>query len=248
MPEGPPQADSGLDAYEDELEKTKSQLLVFAREVTSVYQREREKARSLGKLNDDLKRDYLSIVETLATVVEAKDQYTRQHLERCREYGTALTEAIDSTLISDALQYGFLLHDIGKIGVPEAILLKREALTPEEMKIMQTHPMIGVQIVEPMRRILDERTLEVIRNHHERFDGSGYPDGLAGEKIPLSARIFSVVDAFDAMTTDRPYRMALSIDEALHRLQQGAGTQFDPGVVQAFDELMRAQAAVSTWK
>lgn len=233
-----PRSSSGLDEYETELERTKSQLLVFAKEMSRVYQQEREKARRLGQLNDELRGDYLSIVQTLASVVEAKDQYTRSHLDRCRDYGSALAGVVDPGLLTEEVQYGFLLHDVGKIGVPEAILLKQGPLSEEEAAVMQQHPLIGVQIVEPMRRILDFRTIQVIRHHHERFDGTGYPDGLAGEAIPLSARIFAVVDAFDAMTTDRPYRKALSVEQALDRLKEAAGSQFDPDVVQCFVRLM----------
>ncbi|MCA1841042.1 MAG: HD-GYP domain-containing protein [Actinomycetota bacterium] len=221
-----------------ELERTKSQLLVFAREISGVYQRERKQAARLNQLMDELRDDYLAIIQTLALTVEAKDEYTRYHLERCREYGMALASAIDPGLATAELQYGFLLHDVGKIGVPESILTKAGPLTLEEMRVMRTHPLIGVQIVSPMRRILNDTTIDVIRYHHERFDGEGYPDRLKGEDIPLGARIFSVVDAFDAMTTDRPYRQALSFEEAVTRLQAGAGTQFDPNVVRSFADLM----------
>lgn len=230
---------SGLDPYDDELERTKSQLLVFAKEISSVYQQEREKARRLGQLNDELKADYLSIVGTLAMVVEAKDHYTGHHLERCRTYGTALAAAIDPDLVSPELQYGFLLHDVGKIGVPEAILSKQGPLNNEEFQIMRQHPLIGVQLIEPMGRILDWRTLQIVRHHHERYDGKGYPDGLKGSDIPLPARIFTVVDAFDAMTTDRPYRAALSLAETITRLTHEAGSQFDPDVISAFVALLK---------
>lgn len=233
------------DDYVEELERTKSQLLVFAREIGTVYQRERKQAQQLGQLMNELKGDYLSIVQTLALVVEAKDEYTRYHLERCREYGTALAMEVDPSMVSPELEYGFLLHDVGKIGVPEAILAKAGPLSSDEMRVMRTHPLIGVQIVSPMRRVLDDRTTEVIRHHHERFDGEGYPDRLKGDQIPLSARIFSVVDAFDAMTTDRPYREALSLAEALERLESGATSQFDPDVVQAFTGLMDRNPQIS---
>ena len=109
---------------------------------------------------------------------------------------------------------------------------------------MRTHPLIGVQIVGPMRRILDDRTLEIIRHHHERFDGKGYPDGLKGEEIPLSARIFCVVDAFDAMTTQRPYREPLPWREASARLRSAAGEQFDPDVVAAFVKLVEERPEI----
>ena len=224
-----------------ELERTKSQLLVFAREISTVYQRERKQAQRLDQMMEELRTDYLAIVQTLALTVEAKDEYTRYHLERCKEYGIALAEEIDPALVSPELQYGFLLHDVGKIGVPEAILSKPGPLSSDEMRVMRTHPLIGVQLVAPMRKVLDDRTIEVIRHHHERFDGDGYPDRLKGDQIPIAARIFSVVDAFDAMTTDRPYRQALSFDEGLERVRQGAGTQFDPDVVKAFDQLMFKQ-------
>jgi ribonuclease P protein subunit RPR2 len=217
-----------------ELERTRSQLLVFARDMSTIYQRKREQEHRLSALMDELRTDYLSIVETLALVVEAKDQYTANHLERCKRYGIALANEIEPSMVSPQLQYGFLLHDVGKIGIPEAILAKPGPLSSDEMAIMKTHPLIGVQIVGPMKRVLDEVTLQVIRHHHERFDGQGYPDGCKGEDIPLSARIFSVVDAYDAMTTDRSYRKALEAAEAIVRLRAGAGSQFDPDVVEAF--------------
>ena len=229
-----------------ELERTKSQLLVFAREISGVYQRERKQAQKLNRLMEELRDDYLAIIQTLALTVEAKDEYTRYHLERCREYGMALASVVDPSIATAELQYGFLLHDVGKIGVPESILSKAGPLTLEEMKVMRTHPLIGVQIVGPMRRILNDTTIEVIRHHHERFDGEGYPDRLAGEDIPLAARIFSVVDAFDAMTTDRPYRQALSFEEAVDRLQAGANSQFDPDVVRAFAGLMESVPGLKT--
>ncbi|MGH2772658.1 MAG: HD-GYP domain-containing protein [Actinomycetota bacterium] len=227
-----------LDPYEEELERTKSQLLIFAKEISSMYQRERQKGRQLSRFDDEVKSDYLSIVQTLALVVEAKDQYTRNHLDRCKAFGTALARSMDPRLVTPEVQYGFLLHDVGKIGIPESILLKQGPLDPEEYDIMRRHPLIGVQLIEPMKRILGNPTLEIIRHHHERYDGGGYPDGLAGELIPLAARVFTVVDSFDAMTTDRPYRRALSRDEAMSRLEEGAGTQFDPEVVMAWKELV----------
>ena len=241
-----PEFDSEMD-YRAELERTRSQLLVFARDMSAVYQRKREHEQKLGALLEELRTDYLSIVETLALVVEAKDQYTANHLERCKRYGIALTNRIDSRLITPQLQYGFLLHDVGKIGIPEAILMKPGPLTDDERTVMRTHPLIGVQIVAPMRRVLDTDTVEVIRHHHERFDGTGYPDGKAGDEIPLSARIFSVLDSYDAMTTDRPYRKAMSLDEALTRLRGEAGRQFDPDVVKEFETLIQSIQSPEDW-
>jgi HD-GYP domain-containing protein (c-di-GMP phosphodiesterase class II) len=245
MEEGDQKLTSLADAdFRAELERTRSQLLVFARDMSAVYQRKREHEQRLSALMDELRTDYLSIVETLALVVEAKDQYTANHLERCKKYGIALANQIDPSMVSPQLQYGFLLHDVGKIGIPEAILVKPGPLTSDEMAIMKTHPLIGVQIVGPMKRVLDEVTIQVIRHHHERFDGHGYPDGVKGGDIPLSARIFSVVDAFDAMTTDRSYRKALESTEALNRLRAGAGSQFDPVVVKAFESLIAGGLAL----
>lgn len=229
----PPEVD-----YREELERTRNQLLLFARDMSTVYQRKREHEKKLSALLEELRTDYLSIVETLALVVEAKDQYTASHLQRCKEYGIALANRIDPAMVTPQLQYGFLLHDVGKIGIPESILTKAGALTEQETAIMRTHPEIGVQLVAPMHRVLDQVTVEVIRHHHERFDGSGYPDGRKGVQIPLSARIFSVVDAFDAMTTDRPYRASVGREAALDRLRNGAGVQFDPDVVDEFVALI----------
>jgi putative nucleotidyltransferase with HDIG domain len=181
----------------------------------------------------ELQQTYLSTVETLAFLVEAKDAYTAHHLERCRQYAAALAAQIDPDLATEDVQHGYLLHDIGKMGIPEHILTKPRPLSAPEAEIMRTHPTLGVSIVEPMR-FLDERAIDVIRFHHERFDGTGYPQGLGGDEIPLAARIFSVVDAFDAMSTDRPYRRALTLDRAVAELIGGSGTQFDPGVVGSF--------------
>ena len=181
----------------------------------------------------ELRATYLSTVESLAYHVEAKDMCTAHHLERCRLYATALAGRIDAELATEDVRHGYLLHDIGKIGIPEHILTKRRPLSADEEEVMRTHPDLGVAIVAPMR-FLDDRAIDVIRFHHERFDGSGYPDGLRGEAIPLAARIFSVVDAFDAMTSNRPYRRALTRNRAVAQLIAGAGTQFDPAVVGAF--------------
>ena len=232
-------------SYPDELERIQSQLFVVARDLSSLYMRERKQAQHLDQLVGELKTTYLRVVQTLAFVVEAKDEYTRYHLERCREYGTALAEIVDPALATPEVQYGFLLHDVGKIGVPESILSKPGPLNTEEMRLMRLHPLNGVHIVQQMNFLTDD-AIDVIRHHHERFDGEGYPDRLKGDAIPLVARVFSVVDAFDAMTTDRPYRKALTIPEALRRLQAGAATQFDPDVVGSFMELVERLPAQST--
>lgn len=217
------------------------QLLVFAREIREVYRREQQRSRELEDALERLSDAHLSTMKTLAFLVEAKDLGTRQHLDRTHHYGLALARLIDPELAaSPDLGYGFLLHDIGKIGIPEQILSKPGPLTESEWAVMRTHPLIGAQIVEPMRFL--GRAVDVIRCHHERVDGRGYPHGLKGDEIPLSARVFSVVDALDAMTSDRPYRSALPVDDAVAEIARGSGTQFDPEVVEAFLILMEGKA------
>ena len=211
------------------------QLLRFAQDVGELYRRERERAGELEEALDTLRSQYLETVRTLAFVVEAKDAYTGQHLERCRVYGMATMEALGIAGDFPDAEYGFLLHDAGKVGIPERILNKPGPLTAAEWRVMRTHPLIGYQMVAGIPFL--KTAAQVIRGHHEMFDGSGYPEGLKGEAIPLPARVFSVCDAFDAMTTDRPYRAALSIDHAANEIERMAGVQFDPDVVKVFAPL-----------
>lgn len=229
-------SEDGPGNYVMDLDRTREQLLVFAREVGEAYRRERRQQATLDRLVQERRAVDYSMVQTLAFMVDAKDAYTGSHLERCRTYGLALAEAVDADMVNPELEYGFLLHDVGKVVVPESILDKRGPLTRDEEGIMRTHVAVGLRIVSPLR-FLDADALDVIRCHHEWFDGSGYPEGVRHEAIPLAARVFSVVDAFDAMTTDRPYRNALPTSMALERLAAGAGKQFDPDVVEVFSNL-----------
>ncbi len=223
------------------LEGARQQLVLFARELTLLYQTERARAAELEEALRRIEESYLDMVKTLAFAVEAKDPTTRAHLERTHDYATALAQVVDVHLASDhCLRYGFLLHDVGKVGVPEAILNKPGPLDREEWLIMRTHPEIGVQMVSGIEPL--GPAVEVIRSHHERWDGRGYPTGLGGEEIPLSARIFSVCDAFDAMTSDRPYRHALPFEHALEEIMAGAGSQFDPAMAQAFASIANLEA------
>jgi diguanylate cyclase (GGDEF)-like protein/putative nucleotidyltransferase with HDIG domain len=182
---------------------------------------------------ESLESTFVSTIEALANALEANDEYTSSHTrwitDMALKVGTEL--GLDSKALKQ-LELGALFHDIGKIGIPASILLKPGPLTPEEREIMQQHPDLGARILAPIERLSEVRS--IVRSCHEHYDGRGYPDGVTGEAIPLEARIVLVCDAFHAMTTDRPYRKRLSVDEACRRLQEAAGTQFDPRVVKAF--------------
>jgi HD-GYP domain-containing protein (c-di-GMP phosphodiesterase class II) len=182
---------------------------------------------------EHIREMYVAMMKSLARVVEAKDECTRGHLDRAQRYGLALARRVSPALARrPQTAFGFFLHDLGKVGVPERVLCKPGPLSLDEWGVMRAHAMIGAQILEPFR-FLAEAT-DVVRHHHERFDGEGYPYGLAGSSIPLAARIFSVADCFDAMTSDRPYRRAMPVEMALGEIRAGAGTQFDPEVTDAF--------------
>lgn len=220
-----------------EMPAVHEQLIVFARELGDLYRLERARSAELEQVLQSLQETYLATMKSLATVIEAKDQTTRGHLDRTQAYGLALARRIDPVLAEKPTTgYGFFLHDIGKVGIPEHILCKAGPLSVDEWTVMRNHPIIGAQIVAPIAFLAD--AVELIRHHHERFDGAGYPDGLAGEEIPLAARVFSVADSFDAMTSDRPYRGSIGIERALAEIRGGAGTQWDPEVVRVFVQMI----------
>lgn len=192
-----------------------------------------EQVRQARRHSDEMAELYLSVIEALALAIEAKDRSTQRRLRRVQSFAAEIgrmTGLGESEL--EALRAGALLHDIGKVAVPEYILCKPGRLTPEEFEKMAIHPRVGAEILERVR--FPYPVARVVRSHHEKFDGSGYPDGLRGEQIPLAARILAVVDSFDALTSERPYRRPLSRDEAVAQLQEGAGTAFDPEIVRLF--------------
>jgi ribonuclease P protein subunit RPR2 len=175
-----------------------------------------------------------AFVESLATAVEVKDAVTSAHLRSVTHLALTVAAHVEPGLAADEdFLVGCLLHDVGKIAVPAAILRKPGPLTGEEWDLMRRHPATGARVVGPLG--CSQTVVDVVRHHHERWDGTGYPDGLAGDRIPLTARIFSVCDALEAMTAARPYREALPVDRALERVHEAAGDQFDPGVVAALD-------------
>ncbi len=173
------------------------------------------------------------MLDALLTSVDAKDRYTRRHSEDVLSYSLAIARALglDASAQQD-IQVAALLHDVGKIGVPDHILRKPSPLTEGEFETIKQHPRMGVVIVAAVPGL--EATLAAIGHHHERWDGGGYPDGLAGEAIPLFARLMAVADAYSAMTTDRPYRKGMAPAEARSILRDGAGSQWDPVCVAAF--------------
>jgi response regulator RpfG family c-di-GMP phosphodiesterase len=203
------------------------QLLMYARDLASIARTERRQRQLLQDA-------YRETAMALADAVDVRDRASGLHALRVRRYALGLAEAVDASLLGDpSLEYGFLLHDVGKIGISDQILLKPGPLTPEERELIHAHPTIGAQILRNVS-MLQGRGLDVVRHHHERWDGAGYPGGLAGEQIPLSARIFAVADTLDAMTSDRPYRAALDWADAVDEIRAQSGRQFDPGIVQAF--------------
>ena len=198
-----------------------------------LFEAQRERTAELEALSESLEQSYIQIVLALARAMDARDAYTADHSERlavwaekvARRLGCGRDEAVD-------VRWAALLHDIGKIGVPDGILSKPGPLTTDEWQAMQQHPLIGERILLPLERM--RRVATIVRHHQERWDGSGYPDGLRGEAIPLLARVLAVVDTYSAIVDQRPYKAARSHDEAVAELERCAGTKFDPVVVATF--------------
>lgn len=185
------------------------------------------------RLYEDIESGYLETMVALANSIDSKDSYTRGHSQRVAEMAVEIGHELKLTPRElKQLRYGGILHDIGKIGIVEAILLKKSTLTDDEMKVMRLHPTIGDAIIQPVSFLKEIRA--AVRCHHEWWNGTGYPDGLKGEKIPFIARVVSVADTWDACTTTRPYSRALPEDQALAVMEKLRGTHLDPSILDAF--------------
>jgi response regulator RpfG family c-di-GMP phosphodiesterase len=221
---------------------SEEQLLLYASDLRHLLEIERQQ-RSL------LNAAYHDTVAALAGALESKDTGTRAHSQRVQLYAVELAEGCAPELLSDpSVEYGFLLHDVGKIGIPDPILQKPASLSVSERRLIETHTVLGEQMLEGVS-FMSRECLAIVRSHHERWDGRGYPDGLARDDIPLGARVFAVADALDAITSDRPYRQHQPWSYAVDEIVAQAGKQFDPTVVDAFcerDDALRAiQAEVA---
>src|SRR3954452_12170884 len=208
------------------MSEVEEQLERYASDLRETFKAERARA-------EELRRSYVATVRALTNAVEARDAYTGKHAERVAAYGLELARRVDPAVAADPqTEFGFLLHDVGKVAIPDGILHKGEALADAERRLMHRHPVIGAEIVGGVPFL--EPAAAIVRSHHERFDGSGYPDGLAGQDIPLAARIVAVADALDAMLSPRPWRPSLGALAAHAEIAAGAGRQFCPQVAGAF--------------
>ena len=212
---------------------------MLRRQATTLQARSRELMESYGRLEVSS----LEAIESLNATVDAKDPYTAGHSARVQRIAVAVAEELSLSATSlDAVRFGGLFHDIGKIAVPDSVLTKPGALDEEEFAIVKRHPADGAEIVSHFSRLRE--AVPLIRHHHERWDGKGYPDRLAGDEIPLEACVVGLADAWDAMTTDRPYRTALPVDQAAAEVRRCRGTQFAPAVVDAFFAALRGQPSL----
>lgn len=211
-------------------------LSIFANNIATALQR--------ARLDEELKDSYVSSVGALVKAIEEKDTYTRGHSERVSTMVVQMAGVLGlPQMEAEYLRLGSILHDVGKIGIPESIVRSPKPLTSAEFKIIQKHPLKGVEILEPIAFMRTHMYL--VRNHHERWDGKGYPDGLAGEEIPLGAQIVAIADAYDAMTSSRPYRRGMPPRQALREIQKNAGAQFSRRIVDAFEGVFANMIASS---
>lgn len=205
---------------------------LLARQNLSLQDRLEDRTAELLRSMQRLAQLSLATVAALADAIEARDPYTGGHCHRVMFWSDIIGREMGLASEAEKLRYGALLHDVGKIGVPDHVLLKPGRLDGPEWEVMRSHVLIGERIVRAIPGMAE--TVGIVRHHHEMISGEGYPDRLSAEAIPICARIVGVVDAFDAMTTTRPYRVALPLEEAVRRLEEAKGWQFDPGVVDVF--------------
>ncbi|MGH9091070.1 MAG: HD-GYP domain-containing protein [Acidimicrobiales bacterium] len=224
---------AALEERGGEIAALRQQLDAYAVDFRSTYLAERDRSQQLAEALSELEKTYKATVQGLAVAVEAKDECTGGHLQRVSCYGMMLTAVVAPDHASDPqFEYGFLLHDIGKLTIPDIVLTKAGPLTESEWVLIREHPESGRRILDGIPFLAGAR--EIIHAHHEHWDGSGYPLGLKGDEIPLGAKIFPLCDAFDAMTSERPYRSASSIEEARSEVRRCRGTQFWHEAVDAF--------------
>ena len=222
-----------IEELSKDLKATQDQLLSYTQELSSVYAKEKQRTAQLEETLNAMERTYIQTIAALARTVDLKDAYTCGHTDRVSYFAYIIAKNLNQELLYDRnFKYSLLLHDIGKIGVAEEILKKVEKLTDEEWRILKGHPEKGVEILKEVEFL--SPALSSVRSHHERWDGKGYPDGLKAEEIPLAARIISLADAFDAMTTKRPYRKGMTYEDAKKEILRQSGHQFDPRVVESF--------------
>jgi putative nucleotidyltransferase with HDIG domain len=184
-------------------------------------------------LRENVERNLVDTITAFVNAIESKDRYLKGHSARVALYSVEIAQTLGMTPeLVEVVRRGAMLHDLGKLSIMDTILRKPDRLTPEEFTIVKSHPAVGAKILEPLRFLARETC--AVRHHHERFDGTGYPDGLRGEDIPFVARVVTVADVFDAITSNRPYRTALALDEAREEISKGIGSHFDPAVVEAF--------------
>jgi HD-GYP domain-containing protein (c-di-GMP phosphodiesterase class II) len=216
-----------------------AQALKYAEELRALHRAEREQRRAAEQAFQRLEDSYRKSVTALAAALELRDDQTGDHATRVTRLALDLTRRVAPELLDDPeLEFGFLLHDVGKIGIRDAVLLKPGPLDVDELSEMRGHTLLGERVLHGIP-YLSGTAREIVAAHHERWDGNGYPHGLKGEQIPLPARIFALVDAYDAMTSDRPYRPAMTQQDALAEIERCAATQFDPMLVGEFLSLAR---------
>jgi putative two-component system response regulator len=219
----------------DELHRAQKQSIIYAKDLNDAYQAEKKYSKLLREAYDQLKKAYLDTIFILSVAAEHRDEQTGKHIKRISHYSTAIARAMgccDEDL--ETILYASPMHDVGKIGIPDRILFKPDKLTPEEWVVMKQHTTIGAKIFFGADADLLKSARIIALTHHERWDGTGYPNGLSRDSIPLMSRIVSLADVFDGLTSARHYKPAFSNEKSLEIIREGDGTQFDPQVLEAF--------------